>query len=133
HRTQSKPMFKRGWLVALLWTSEEPSLKAAEVAILETIYRGAWINQHGFTHNLTDIMTQEGYAQSCAGLTPTLTQEDLQYTQEVLAPYFANEDQPTLIAALYGDHSAGELGYPKLGLSPRAGLDLALAQALNTI
>ena len=133
HRTQSKPMFKRGWLVGLVWTSEAASLKSAEIATKETIYRGAWIQQHGFAVNLTEIMAQEGYVQSQAGLFPRIDVDDLAYTKEVLEPYFANEDQPTLVAALYGDPAAEELGYPKLGLSPKAGLELALAQALHKI
>ncbi len=60
---------------------------------------------------------------------PTLDPDDLAYTHEVLASYLDKIDQPTLIAALYGDAAAHQLGYPPLGLSPRAGLALALDNA----
>jgi hypothetical protein len=36
-------------------------------------------------------------------------------------------DHATLIAALFGDAAARELGYRPLGLSPRAGVALAAA------
>jgi hypothetical protein len=39
--------------------------------------------------------------------------------------------QPTVIACLYGDEAAKELGYPPLGLSKNAGFQLALADALE--
>ncbi|MEM9775389.1 MAG: hypothetical protein AAF902_12475 [Chloroflexota bacterium] len=133
HRTQSKPMFRRGWLVGLLWTSEAASVEAAEIAIKETIYRGTWIHECGFADTLQEIMAQEGYAQSKAGRVPHIDKDDLIYTKEVLEPMLTTGDQPTLVAALYGDAAAEELGYPKLGLSPKAGLELALAQALHKI
>lgn len=133
HRIHFQPMFKRGWLVGLLWTSEAASLRTAEIAIKEMIYRAVWAQKHGFAENLTQIMAQEGEAQKKAGLIPCIDADDLVYTKQVLEPYFANTDQPTLVAALFGDVAAEELGYPKLGLSPKAGLELALAQALNKI
>jgi hypothetical protein len=48
------------------------------------------------------------------------------YTREVLTPLLDREDMPALVAALFGDAAARELGYEPLGLSPRAGLALAL-------
>jgi hypothetical protein len=45
----------------------------------------------------------------------------------VLAEYASNTDRATVIAALFGDTAARDLGYPPLGLSPRAGLALAAA------
>jgi len=39
-------------------------------------------------------------------------------------------DQETVFAAMYGDMAAEQLGYPPLGLPPRAGFEVALADAL---
>ena len=47
-------------------------------------------------------------------------------TREILSSRLDAEDPATLIAALFGDRAAGELGHPPLGLPPRAGLALAL-------
>jgi hypothetical protein len=38
-------------------------------------------------------------------------------------------DTPVILACLYGDAAAREVGYPPLGLSPNAGFNLALAEA----
>jgi hypothetical protein len=64
---------------------------------------------------------------SAGSTTPRLEDEDLAYTREVLREYTGATDRATLIAALFGDAAARELGYEPLGLSPRAGLALAAA------
>ena len=51
-----------------------------------------------------------------------LDEDDWGYTGEVLAPYLESEDQGVLMAALFGDGAARELGYRPLGVSARAGL-----------
>ena len=88
------------------------------------------VNAVTFRQNLGEMLNQEGYPMCMAGATtPTLDDEDLAYTQTVLAPYLAQTGEPTLIAALFGDPGARELGYTPLGLSPRAGFALALYEA----
>ena len=56
-----------------------------------------------------------------------LESDDLEYTQEVITPLLANSDRPTVIAALFGDAAARQLGYSPLGLC--AGLESAAAMA----
>ena len=60
---------------------------------------------------------------------PRLETSDLDYTREVLQPHLGATDMPTLIPCLFGDPAAHALGYPPQGLSPRAGLALALSEA----
>jgi hypothetical protein len=55
--------------------------------------------------------------------------EELAYTRAVLEPHLDSTHYPTLLVALEGDPAAQALGYPPLGLSPKAGLALALAEA----
>jgi len=63
-------------------------------------------------------------AAGCSG--PTLDAEDIAYTRDVLAPSLDATDRATVIACLFGDEAAHRLGYQAHGLSPRAGLALAL-------
>ncbi len=125
NRFESRPMFSRGWLVALLWSSEPASVQTVEQTIMAAIYRGIWIHQHGFGTNLEQLLAQEHYALSQAGYQPQLPLEELAYAAEVIQPLLKNEDPPTLFAALYGDLAAERLGYPSLGLSQNAGFHLA--------
>ena len=67
-------------------------------------------------------------AAGCPG--PRLDLEDLTYTREVLAPFLGATDRATVIACLFGDDAAHALGYRAHGLSPRAGLALALHDGL---
>jgi hypothetical protein len=79
---------------------------------------------------LQEMLDQEGYALSMAGCKqPTLDPDDLAYTREVIASYLSTQDYPTMIACLFGDRAAYELGYRAQGLSDDAGLALALHKA----
>jgi hypothetical protein len=57
---------------------------------------------------------------------PALEPGALLRTREILSDKLDRDDPATLIAALFGDQAARELGHPPLGLPPRAGLALAL-------
>jgi hypothetical protein len=57
---------------------------------------------------------------------PALDPAALLRTREILSRVLDCDDQPTLVAALFGDRAARELGHPPLGLSHRAGFALAL-------
>ena len=130
YRFGGQAFYKRGWIAALLWTSETYTLERVIEEVRTCIYRLAYIQHHGYARTLREMLAQEGYAMNSAGATtPTLDAEDLAYTQTVLAPYLDQTGEPTLIAALFGDPGARELGYTPLGLSPRAGFALALYRA----
>lgn len=126
HRFDCRPMFRRGWLVGLLWTSETPSTQIVEKTVLEAIYRGVYVQQYGFPSNLGGLIGQEGYTQAMSGGANRFDSEELDYTRQLLEPLFTAEDEPTLIAGLYGDTAAKELGHQLLGLSANAGLELGL-------
>jgi hypothetical protein len=65
----------------------------------------------------------------CSG--PTLDAEDIAYTREVLIPHLGVVDTRTCIECLFGDAAARTLGFTPRGLSPWAGLALALQDARN--
>ena len=129
----ARPSAKRRalrWALVPIWTSEPWPAHAICAAVLAAIYRSAFVEQHGFPDTLREIMTMEGCAAVFAGIRPPpLDAEDLAYTAEVLQPYRDTRDYPTIFAGLFGDEAARSVGYPPLGLSPRAGLALAHDEA----
>lgn len=130
HRFGETPLYERGWIVGLLWTSEAYTPGAVRREALAALHRAAHVARHGPARTLGEMMAQEGEAMARAGWTaPVLEPDDLAYTRVVLEPELAKSDRPTVVAALFGDAAARELGYAPLGLSPQAGLALALHDA----
>ena len=118
---------RRGWIAPILWSSQEYAAQQVYCEVRTSIFRLAYVMQHGYAQSLDEMLKQEGYAMAAAGQTgPTLDADDLAYTQEVLAEYRQMSGEPIVIPALFGDPAAHELGYTPLGLSPTAGLALAL-------
>jgi hypothetical protein len=120
----------RRWAFGALWSSEPATERAVREAIRSAIYRMAYVQRHGLARTLRDKMAQEGEALAAAGCTaPALDAEDLAYTREVLIPYLDAEDMRTAIECLFGDAAGATLGFTPRGLSPWAGLALALHDA----
>lgn len=129
HLFQTRPLHRRGWLVGNLWTSELPSIETVREEILKTIFRGVHIQQFGYAQTLGEMMAQEGFAQHRAGCQQQFDRDEITYTHEVITPYLESEAYPEQMVCLYGDDAAHALGYEPIGLSPRAGFELALHQA----
>ena len=117
---------KHGFITPILWTRDAPSGARVREEVLATIHRYAHVLAHGAPKTLQHALAQERYALAQAGVAQWLDGDDLAYTREVLRPHRDAADQPTLMAALFGDEAARDLGYAPLGLSARAGLALAL-------
>jgi hypothetical protein len=121
---------KHPWLTAVLWSSEPASERAVREAVLTAVYRVAYLHQHGLARTLRDKLVQEGAVMARAGCTgPVLDEEDIAYTREVLVPYLDADDMRTTIECLFGDAAGRTLGFTPPGLSPWAGLALALHDA----
>lgn len=121
---------KHFWLFGVLWTSEPASQQAATEAILTSAHRVAYTSRHGPARTLRDMLCQEGYVMTRAGCSmPTLDSDDLEYTREVLIPYLDAHDKRTCMECLFGDAPGRTLGFTPRGLSPWAGLALALHDA----
>ena len=130
HAFESGGTLKRGWLSGLLWSSEPASAQAAREAVLTPIYRADYRARYGAPRTLRDRLAQEGYALAMAGcMLPTLGPDDLAYTRDVVVPLLDAEDMRTAVECLYGDPAARSLGFTPRGLTARAGLALALADA----
>lgn len=134
HRGTAGPQLPRWlkhfWIFGVLWTSESASQRAAREAILTSAYRVAYLHRHEPAHTLRDMLAQEGHVMLHAGCTtPVLDAEDIEYTREVLIPYLDADDKRTCMECLFGDAPGRTLGFTPRGLSPWAGLALALHDA----
>lgn len=121
---------KDEWITCTLWSSEAATEKTVRESVLTAIYRTAYRHAHGPARTLGEMLAQEGLVLAMAGCTvPCLDEEELTYTREVLTPFLNSADMPTSVACLFGDIAARSLGFAPFGLSPWAGLALALEQA----
>lgn len=129
-RFDLKASLARGWASVVCWSSEPPTAAGIYAETLASAYRSAYVTVHGPAATLEQRMRQEGAAGMFAHASaPALDADELAYSQEVIAPYRASADYPVIMACLYGDEAAASLGYPTLGLGPRAGYAVALAEA----
>ena len=127
HRIENQAFLKRGFITALLWTSEPASADRVRESVLTSIYRAEYLQTHPAPKTLSEMLDQEGYAMARAGCTtPALDDDDLAYTRTVITPHLKASDRATVIACLFGDTAANALGYPPQGLTERAGVALAL-------
>ncbi len=125
-----KPGLKRGWISVVCWASEAPTHEYVNALTLASVYRAAYVSRYGEATTLDQMLRQEGFAAVFAQVDkPSLSADALAYSHQVIAPYRSADAYPIVFACLYGDEAAASLGYPMLGLSPRAGYALALAEA----
>ena len=118
------------WITASIWTSEPVSEHRVRQAVLTAILRMAYLQIHGPARTLREKLAQEGAVLAMAGCDgPTLDDDDLDYTREIMARLLDCTDMPTSLVALFGDAGGRTLGMPPLGFSPNAGLALALHDA----
>lgn len=121
------------WLTAVLWSSDPVSERGVREAVFTTVYRAAHLQRHGAPRTLREMMAQEGAVMARAGCAaPALDEDDIAYTREVLIPYLDADDKRTAIECLFGDAAGRTLGFTPRGLSPWAGLALALYDARST-
>ena len=130
-RDGSRPKWlKDYWLTGVLWSSEPPSERAVREAVLTVVHRTAYIQRNVPARNLRDMLAQEGHVMTAAGCSgPVLDDDDIAYTREVLGPFLDADDKRTAIECLFGDAPGRTLGFTPRGLSPWAGLALALHDA----
>ncbi len=126
-RFESGPQRPRFWVAGVLWSSEPASAQTVRETMRAAVYRTAHVQQHGPVTTLRSMMAQEGDALARAGCTsPQLDPDDLAYTRAVIAPALDATDMRTAVEYLFGDGAARALGFTPRGLSPWAGLALAL-------
>jgi hypothetical protein len=121
---------KYAWVTAVLWSSEPASARAVRESMLTAVYRIGFVYRHGRASTLREMLEQEGQVMAMAGCTaPVLEEDDIAYTRELLEPNLDATDKRTCMECLFGDSAGRTLGFTPRGLSPWAGLALALHDA----
>jgi hypothetical protein len=113
HRYERKHEVQRGWVTAMLWSSEEPSAELVCRRTLESLYRTVDERRSGAVRTLREILDREGRTLAFAGVGSPY--DDAAYRARV-EPYLESHGAPALMACLYGDQVASSLGYPPLGV-----------------
>lgn len=116
----------QAWITTCLWVSETPTPESLRAQVLCNLFRTLYVQQQGKPLTLRDLLRQEGTARRFAKMQAHLEEEDIEYSRAVLEPLLESTDFATCFVALLGDLAAEQLGYPKLGLSDRAGFAVAL-------
>ena len=124
------PGHKRFWIAGYLWASEPASAEAVRETMLTVAYRTAYVQDHRAPRTLRELLKQEGEVMVRAGCTtPTLDADDITYTRQVIERHLDASDMRTCIECLFGDAAGRTLGFTARGLSPWAGIALALHDA----
>ncbi len=114
HRYESKHQVARGWVVVMLWSSEEPTVGLLRAETLASLYRTIDERRNGKVRTLREILDREIRAQAFAGVESPYT--DATYRVKV-EPYLDSRAAPIVFASLYGDEIAESLGYSPLGIA----------------
>jgi hypothetical protein len=133
-RFNNSAVLRRGFATGLLWASEEPASERIREEMLSTAYRAAYQMARGVPTTLHEMLTQEGLAAAFAGAGTALRRDELDRARSVIDRYLdakLSTAYPTAFACMYGDVGADSVGYPALGLPPRAGFDVGLAIVLE--
>lgn len=121
-----KGLFNHQYCTPLFWTSETHDSALARQRTLETLWRTVFQLKNGFALDLAEHLEQEAFVQQQLDWKPGHIEYSLM--NQVKSTFLKNknsESQATLIAFLYGDVAAEELGYSPLGLAPYQGFELA--------
>ena len=118
---------KYQWFSSGIIVSDEPTATRVRQNVLSGIYRTLYLDRYGAPKTLRQMLVQEGQTGGFAGIAPPLDADDLAYSREIIQPYLDADHYPTCMAAMLGDEAARTLGYQPLGLSPYAGIAVAIA------
>lgn len=121
---------KRFWVTGVLWSGDDHTPKRIREAILTAALRAAYAKRHGPVRTLRDMLVQEGTVLAGAGCTePSLPDDEIEYTREVIAPVLDATEMRTAVEYVFGDDASRACGFTPRGLSPWAGIALALHDA----
>jgi hypothetical protein len=123
---------KRGWISAIVWSSDEPSVRAVREAIATAILRTAWVERHGPPETLRKKLAQEAYALTTAGCERALIEAaELARARATIAPFLDTTDMRTAVECLYGDAAAESLGFTARGLAAGVGFAVAASGVIE--
>ena len=124
-RFENRYGVRKGFIAALLWSSEEPTAERIRLETAGAIFRTAWLWTHGLPATLGQMLRQEGMVARFAGMTPEPLVNEA--SAALLRKNLESSHYPTLIACLYGDEVAESLGYDRIGMFDRDGMRYAIS------
>jgi hypothetical protein len=129
---ETKGLMERGWVEAILWSSNENPTKdsvrlAAQLAAHRTIYQ--LHHQNCEVESLGDMLDQESWVWQQIGidLCPESATNGVERSIKVLKQHqtaVKSDSYPTIIAAYFGDDAAEERGFPTVSLHGWSGRDI---------
>ena len=131
YRTTAKRRAHHGQVI--LWSRE--AITAEDVrreSVAETV-RTMWTALHGQARTLRSVFAREGLAYALAdpkAITPPENDAAILEALEILGD---STTQGDIVAALYGDTVAEQMGWPTLGISDRGGAQWATHRAARTV
>ena len=131
YRTTAKRRADHGQV--MLWSRE--AITAEDVrreSVAETV-RTMWTALHGQARTLRSVLAREGLAYALADLKTIVQPENDAAIGDALAILGDSTTQGDIVAALYGDAVADQMGWPTLGISDRGGAQWAARRAARTI
>ena len=131
YRTTAKRRADHGLVV--LWSRE--AITAEDVrreSVAETV-RTMWTALHGQATTLRAVLSREGLAYALADPEAIMPPEHDAVIGDALAILGDSTTQGDIVAALYGDAVAEQMGWPTLGISDRGGAQWAAHRAARTV
>lgn len=119
-----------GWIIPILWTGDGSDAARVAIEVRAEIYRAVALLSVTETRTLDEIMRVEGRALRFGGASPVLNAATIEAARASIAPHRGSNAWPMIVAAMFGDETASMYGYDAIGVPPRAGFDVALADAL---
>ena len=117
----------------MIWSRE--AMTAEDVrreSVAETV-RTMWTALHGQARTLRAVLAREGLAYALADPKATTPPENDAAIRDALNILGDSTTQGDIVAALYGDAVADQMGWPTLGISNRGGAQCAAYRAAQTI
>ncbi len=110
---QLNPLIQRGFCTPYFWSSEKYSETLIRERSLAAAYRTTYFEIHGKSETLEEHVNQENWVAEKCGTSKSENQE----VQSFLETIKHTTDYSIIIAFLYGDDAAENLGFRKLGHS----------------
>ena len=122
-RFENRYGVRKGFITALMWSSEEPNAGRIRQESAGAIFRTAWLWMHGLPTTLGQMLWQEGMVSRFAGVAPEQSMDET--SEALLLENMESSHYPTVMPCLYGDEVAESLGYERIGMSERGGMRYA--------
>ena len=131
YRTTAKRRADHGQV--MLWSREAITAEGVRRESVAETVRTMWTALHGEARTLRAVLAREGLAYALADPKAIIQPENDAAIGDALAILGDSTTQGDIVASLYGDAVADQMGWPPLGISDRGGAQWAAHRAAQTI